>query len=157
MLDQLSILLTHPLHHTKYIYLLASGKLREIASDKLHKAFELLDDCVSTLWKFECGTGMIPSCPLLMADEAKAAWAKGDKAPKRAMASDATAMNFVMPDAKCQRSSKAADATPSAKDLSGTLVYTGNNMMPSVNEANLAMRLCAARHRVGRNCPRGTT
>ena len=28
-------------------------------------------------------------------------------------------------------------------------------MMPTVNEANPAMRLCAARHRIGRNCPRG--
>ena len=30
-------------------------------------------------------------------------------------------------------------------------------MMPSVNEANPAMRLCTARQHVGRNCPRGST
>jgi hypothetical protein len=30
-------------------------------------------------------------------------------------------------------------------------------MMPSVNEANPAMRLCAARQRVGHNCPQGST
>jgi len=82
MLDQLSILLTHPLRHTKNTFLLASGKLHEITSDKFHEAFELLDDCVSTLCKFECGTSTIPSCPLLMADEAKAAKAKVDKASK---------------------------------------------------------------------------
>jgi hypothetical protein len=29
-------------------------------------------------------------------------------------------------------------------------------MMPSINEANPAMRLCAACHRVGRNCPRSS-
>ena len=76
MLDQLSILLTHPLRHTKNTFLLTSGKLHEIASDKFHEAFELLDDCVSLLRKFECGTGTIPSWPLLMADEVKAARAK---------------------------------------------------------------------------------
>ena len=61
MLDQLSILLTHPLRHTKNTFLLASGKLHEIALDKFLKAFELLDDCASTLLKFECSTGTIPS------------------------------------------------------------------------------------------------
>ena len=55
---------------------------KEIASDKFHKALKLLDDCVSTLRKFECGTGKIPSCPLLMVDKAEAAKAKVDKAPK---------------------------------------------------------------------------
>jgi hypothetical protein len=80
MLDQLSILLTHPLHHTKNTLLLASGKLHKIASDKFLKAFKLLDDCISTLRKFKCGTCTILSCPLLMADEAKTARAKGDKA-----------------------------------------------------------------------------
>ena len=49
MLDQLSIFLTHLLHHTKNTFLLTSGKLHEITSDKFHKAFKLLDDCVSTL------------------------------------------------------------------------------------------------------------
>ena len=102
MLDQVSILITHPLYHTKNTFLLASGKPHEIASDKFLEAFELLDDCVSTLCKFKCGTGTIPSCPLLMADEAKAARAKGDKAPKRTMASDATTMGFATPDPKCQ-------------------------------------------------------
>jgi hypothetical protein len=157
MLDQLSILLTHPLRHTKNTFLLASGKLHEIASDKFLGAFELLDDCVSTLRKFKCGTGTIPSCPLLMADEAKTARAKGDKAPKRTMASNAPAMGFATPDTKRQRSSKAADATPLADNLSGTLIYTSTDMMPSVNEANPTMRLCAARHCVGCNCPRGST
>jgi hypothetical protein len=160
MLDQLSILLTHPLRHTKNTFLLTSGKLHEINSDKFLEAFELLDNCVSTLRKFECGTGTIPSCPLLMADKAKTARAKGDKAPKCTMASGAPAMGFATPDTKRQCSGKAADATPSAddlSDLSGTLIYTGTDMMPSVNEANPAMRLCATRQRVGRNCPRGST
>jgi hypothetical protein len=119
--------------------------------------FTLLDDCVSTLWKFECGTGTIPSCPLLMADEARAARSKIDKTPKCTSGPDASAMGFTSPDAKCQRSGKPANTTPSADDLSGTLIYTGTDMMPSVNEADPAMRLCAARQRVGRNCPRGST
>jgi hypothetical protein len=79
MIDQLSILLTHLLQHTKN-FLLANGYLDEITTDKFHKAFELLNDCISTLCKFECGTGTIPSCPLLQSDEAKAAKAKLHKA-----------------------------------------------------------------------------
>ena len=30
-------------------------------------------------------------------------------------------------------------------------------MMPTVNEANPSLRLCAGRQRVGRNCPRGSS
>jgi hypothetical protein len=44
MLDQLSILITHPLQHTKNTFLLASGKIHEVAADKFSEAFELLDD-----------------------------------------------------------------------------------------------------------------
>jgi hypothetical protein len=66
-------------------------------------------------------------------------------------------MGFKSPDVKRQRSGKPADATPSTEDLSGTLIYKGSDMMPSVNEANSAMRLCAAHQRVGRNCPQGST
>jgi hypothetical protein len=40
MLDQLSILLTHPLRQTKNTYLLANDRLPEIASDKYIEAFE---------------------------------------------------------------------------------------------------------------------
>jgi hypothetical protein len=65
-------------------------------------------------------------------------------------------MGLITPDAKCQHTGKPDDALPLADDLSGTLIYTGNNMMPSVKEANPAMWLCTARHRVGRNCPRGS-
>jgi hypothetical protein len=157
MLDQLSTLLTHPLRHTKNTFLLTSGKLHEIASDKFHEAFELLDDHISTLRKFECDTGTISSCPLVMADEAKAAKAKVDKAPKRNTGFDASAPGFTTPDAKCLHSGKLANATPSADDLSSTLIYTGSDMMPSVNEANPAMQLCAARQRVGCNRPGGST
>ena len=49
MLDQLSILLTHPLRQTKNTYLLANGRLSEIAPDKYVEAFELLNDCVGIL------------------------------------------------------------------------------------------------------------
>jgi hypothetical protein len=65
MIDQLSILLMHPLHHTKNAFLLSNDRLAKITTDKIREAFELLDNCVSTLLKFECGTGTIPSCPLL--------------------------------------------------------------------------------------------
>jgi hypothetical protein len=118
MLNQLSILLTHPLCHSKNTFLLASGKLHKITSDKFHEAFKLLDDCVCTLRKFECSKGMIPSCPFLMADEAKAARAKVDKAPERTTGPNASAMGFTTPDAKCQRSCKPAIATPLADNLS---------------------------------------
>jgi hypothetical protein len=73
------------------------------------------------------------------------------------MASDAPLMGFAMPDTKRQRSGKAANTTPSADDLSGTLIYTVTNMMPSINKANPAMRLCTVHHRVRRNCPQGST
>jgi hypothetical protein len=52
MVNQLSILLTHTLHHTKNAFLLASAWLSKIASDKHLKAFKLLNDCVITLHKF---------------------------------------------------------------------------------------------------------
>ena len=92
-----------------------------------------------------------------MADEARAAKSKVDKTPKRTSGPDTSALGFTSPDAKRQRSGKPADIAPSADNLYGTLIYTGTDMMPSVNEANPAMRLCSARQRVGRNCPRGST
>ena len=92
-----------------------------------------------------------------MADEAKTARSKIDKAPKRTAGPDSSAMGFTSADAKRQSTGKPVDTTPLADDLSGTLIYTGTDMMPSVNEANPSMRLCAACQRVGRNCPRGST
>jgi hypothetical protein len=157
MLDQLSILLTHPLRHTKNLYLLTNDRISEIATDKFTEAFELLEDCVSTLRKFECGTGTIPSCPLLQADEAKAAKAKLDKGAKRVTGKDTAGAGFVTPDPKRSRTIKPGDTTPSPDDLSGTLLYTGADMMPTVSEATPSLRLCAARQRVGRNCPRGSS
>ena len=144
MLDQLSILLTHPLCHTKNTFLMANDRLHKVATDKFHEAFELLDDCVSIFRKFKCGTGTIPSCPLLQADEAKATKAKFDKAPKHGNGSDAPGMGLVAHDTMRQHTGKPGNATPSADELSGTLIYTGTDMMPSVNEANPAMRLCAS-------------
>ena len=157
MLDQLSILLTHPLRHTKNLYLLTNDRISEIATDKFTEAFELLEDCVSTLRKFECGTGTIPSCPLLQADEAKTAKAKLDKGAKRSTGNDNAGPGFVTPDPKRSRTGKPGDTMPSPDDLSGTLVYTGADMMPTVSEATPSLRLCAARQRVGRNCPRGSS
>jgi hypothetical protein len=82
MLNQLSILLMHLLCHTKNTFLLANDRLNEIATDKFHEAFKLLDECINTLCKFECGNRTIASCPLLQADEAKTTKARLDKAPK---------------------------------------------------------------------------
>jgi hypothetical protein len=72
MLDQLSILLTHLLRHLKNTFLLTHDRLHEVATNKFHEAFELLDNCISTLCKFKCGTDAILSFPLLQADEAMA-------------------------------------------------------------------------------------
>jgi hypothetical protein len=88
---------------------------------------------VSTLCKFKSGTGTIPSCPLLQADEAKAAKAKLDKMPKHTTGHDPHGLGLITPDTKCQRSPKPGNATPSGDDLNGTLVYTGTDMMPTVN------------------------
>jgi hypothetical protein len=157
MLDQLSILLTHQLCQTKNTYLLANDRLSDIATDKYVEAFELLYDCVSILQKFECGTGTIPSCPLLQADKAKLVKAKLEKAPKCTAGVDTTSAGFITPDAKGARPGKSGDAAPSADDLSGTLVYTGADMMLTVNEANPSLHLCMRRQRVGCNCPRGSS
>jgi hypothetical protein len=110
---------------------------------------------VSTLRKFECGTGTIPSCPLLQADEAKVARTKLDKTSTRPTGTDASGARLITPDSKSQRVGKTNDNAPAINDLMGTLIYTGADMMPSVNETNPALRLCAACQRVGRNCPWG--
>ena len=76
--------------------------LESAAYKEFIKAFELLDDYVSTLHKFECGTGTILSCPLLQADEAKTAKAKLDKAPKHSASHDHAGTGLVTPDTKRQ-------------------------------------------------------
>ena len=152
MIDQLSILLTHPLRHTKNASLVAHGDISGIATDKFVEAFDLLDDCVSTLRKFESGTGTIPSCPLLQSDDLKQAKSKLDR-QKRIAPAD-TQKSHAASDTKRARPSV---ATPTADDLAGTLIFKGrpDEMMPSVNEPNPALRLCASRHRDGKHCPRG--
>jgi hypothetical protein len=157
MLNQLSILLTHPLCHAKNAFLISNDRLSNVTSDKFVAAFELLDDIISTLGKFECGTVTIPSCPILQANEAKAAKAKLDKAPKHTAGHNQSGPCLVTPDTKCQQGSKPGDATPSNDNLSSTLVYIGTDMMPAVNESNLSLRLCAAHQRVGHHCPRDTS
>jgi hypothetical protein len=112
MLDQLSILLPHPLHYPKNTFLVTNDRLSEVASDKFVKAFKLLVDCVSTLRKFESGTGTIPSCPLLQADEAKAAKAKMEKTPKCTAGLDPHGSGLITPNPKCQRDSKPGNVTP---------------------------------------------
>ena len=60
MIDPLSILLMHPFHHTKNEFLVANDRIGDITMDKFCKAFNLLDDCISILCKFKCGTSTIP-------------------------------------------------------------------------------------------------
>jgi hypothetical protein len=153
MLDQLSILLTHPLHHAKNVFLVANDRLSEVASDNYVKAFELLDDCVSTLRKCKSGTGTIPSCPLLQADKAKAAKAKLKKVPKCTAGHDPLGSGLVTPDTERQQGSKHSDVTLSSDNLSGALIYTGTRMMLTINETNLSLHLSAARQCVGHHCP----
>jgi hypothetical protein len=80
-----------------------------------------------------------------------------DKMPKGTAGLDPHGSGLIMPDPKRQRGSKPGDVTPSGDDLNGTLVYTGTDMMPTVNKANLSLRLCAARQRVGHDCPCGAS
>jgi hypothetical protein len=80
-----------------------------------------------------------------------------DRTPKRSASLDPLGAGLITPDPKRQRGSKPTDATPTNDDLNGTLVYSGTDMMPTVNETNLSLRLCAARQRVGRHCPRGAS
>jgi hypothetical protein len=51
---------------------------------------------------------------------------------------------------------KPGDVTPSSNDLIGTFVYSGTDMMPTVNKSNLSLHLCAAHQHVGRHCSHGT-
>ena len=44
MIDKLSILLTHPLYHTKNLFLVATNRISKIAMDKFNEDSELLDD-----------------------------------------------------------------------------------------------------------------
>ena len=122
----------------KNAFLLASRLLGKITSNKHEEAFELFDNFVSTLRKFECGTGTILSCPLLQADKVKTAKAKNDKRPKHTTGMDHPGSSAVTPATKCQCSQKTPNMTPSADDLSGTLLYTGTNMLPSVNDQNVS-------------------
>jgi hypothetical protein len=115
-----------------------------VGNDKFVKTFELLADCISTLHKFECGTGTIPSCPLLQAHEAKATKAKLNKAPKHTAGHGPSGTGLVNPDAKRQSSGKPGNDTPSHDNLNCTLAYTDNDMMLTINETNLSLRLCAA-------------
>lgn len=71
MVDQLSILLTHPLCYTKNTFLIANDRAHDIATNKFQEAFDLFDDHISILCKFKCGTDMISSCPLLQVDKLK--------------------------------------------------------------------------------------
>jgi hypothetical protein len=149
MLDQLSILLTHLLCHTKNVFLLSNDRLAKIATDKICKTFKLLNNYVSTLDKLECDTGTIPSCPLFQADEAEAARTKLNKTSKRPAGTDTSEAGLIMPDSKHQRIGKTNDAAPTTDDLIGTLIYTGADMMPSINEANPALCLCATHQHMG--------
>jgi hypothetical protein len=101
MLNQLSILLTHPLHLTKNTFLIANERLSEVATDKFVEAFELLNNCIGTLCKFKCGTDMILSCPLLQAFKAKAAKAKLNRHPSapQAMTHPVLASSLLTPSA----------------------------------------------------------
>ena len=152
MLDQLSILLTHPLGHTKNASLMAQGNITDIATDKFIKAFDLLDDCISTLRKFKSGTGTIPSCPLLQADELKQAKSKLDQLKRAAPVNNHRGQPSSDP-----KKARPSVITLTADDLAGTFIFKGrpDKMMPLVNEANPALCLCASPHCDGKHCPRG--
>jgi hypothetical protein len=97
--------------------------------------------------------GHDPVCPLLQADKAKATKNKLDKAPKRNAGSDTSGLGVITPDTKRQHIGKPGNAVPSTDNLFGTLIYKGTDMMPTVNEANPTLHLCAGRHCMGCNCP----
>ena len=81
-INQLSMHLTHPLRYTKNTFLVAHDKVADIATGKFIEAFNLLDNYISTLCKFESTMGTISSCPLLQADNLKHAKPKLDYPPK---------------------------------------------------------------------------
>ena len=127
MLDQLSILLTHLLCHTKNTFILANVRLHKVTTDKFQEAFELLNDCISTFCTLECGTGTIPSCLTLQAKEAKATKSKLDKVPKRPAATDLSELGFHTPGTKRQCSGMTGNATPTnttSPEPSSTWVQT---------------------------------
>jgi hypothetical protein len=77
--------------------------------------------------------------------------------PKHTAGHDHTCTGLMTPDTIHQQGLKPGNASPSSNNLNSTLVYSGTNMMPTINESNLSLRLCAARQRMGHHCPRGTS
>lgn len=57
MVNQLSILLTHPLCHTKHVYLSTNYSFCDICTEMFCEAFNLFDNFLSILHTFKCGTG----------------------------------------------------------------------------------------------------
>jgi len=150
MLDQLSILLTHPFRHTKNASLVAQDNINDIATNKFIEAFDLLDNCVSTLCKFKSGTGTIPSCPLLQADKLKQAKSKLDQLKRAAPVDNHRGQPSSNP-----KKARPSVITPTADNLAGTFIFKGrpDEMMPSINEANPTLRLCASCQHNGKHCP----
>ena len=82
----LSYPLSSPAHQNTFLVVL--DKISNIPIDKFIEAFDLLDNGVSTLCKFESGKNTTPFCPLLWADNLKPAKAKLDCSAKQSLISN---------------------------------------------------------------------
>ena len=65
MIDQLSLLCTHPLRQLKNLHLMSSGHHSSISIEKLEEAMVMYEDAIDTLKKVATATGTVPVAPLL--------------------------------------------------------------------------------------------
>lgn len=152
MIDQLSLLCTHPLRQLKNLHLMSSGHHSSINIEKLEEAMVMYDDAIDTLKKVATATGTVPSCTLAQNYASKKAKESQAKDAKRQLPSGTTG-STTRPVKKLRESSM--PLTSSLEDRDGTLVWSGDGLMPVVDEKDPKLRICAPRHRKGAICPRG--
>jgi hypothetical protein len=112
----------------------------------------MYDDAIDTLKKVATATGTVPSCTLAQNYASKKAKESQAKDAKRQLPSG-TISSTTRPVKKLRESS--IPLTSSLEDRDGTLVWSGDGLMPVVDEKDPKLRICAPRHRKGAICPRG--
>lgn len=124
--------------------------------DKFQEAFDILDDCINTLRKFECGTGTLPSCPLLQADELKYSKIKQDKLLNCTVAHDPPPGYPAFVDIK---KACTGPTVPTSDELAGILIFNGKleDIMSSINKSNPVDCLCASCRCDGKHCTRSAS
>ncbi len=153
MVDQLSLLCTHPLRQLKNLHLMSSGRHADINTEKLEEAMVMYEDAIDTLKKVATATGTVPGCTLAQNHASKKVKESHAKENKRQTPHSSVAVTN-RPGKKPRDST--APLPSSLEDRDGTLIWSGDGLMPVVDEKDPKLRICAPRHRKGAICPRGT-